>query len=127
MHGGTITSGRSCTFSVAGLYWMSCSSSLSWTTEPCETAMFLPTSKALSSVIEMRPFSMSPSRFFMPSCSDSPPDCSAALMASGFVSRKLDGEAASTYWRMKKRMRCLVAGSSLDCSTASIIAFDVSR
>ena len=41
--------------------------------------------------------------------------------------RKFEGAAASRYWRMKKRMRCLVGASSFACSTACIIIFEVSR
>src|SRR6187551_2524390 len=59
MQGGTITSGRLCTFGVVGAYWISCISSFSKTTLPGVVARSRPTSKARSSDIEMRPFATS--------------------------------------------------------------------
>jgi hypothetical protein len=87
MHGGTISSGRSYTFPVRGSYWRSWTSSFSHTTAPFVVPTFLPSSKADSSVMEMRPLSMSASRFFSPSCRDSPRLSIAAFSASGLVSR----------------------------------------
>ena len=40
---------------------------------------------------------------------------------------QFEAAAASRYWRMKKRMRCLVGASRFDSSTACIIIFDVRR
>ncbi len=87
MHGGTIRSGRSKTLAVSGVYWMSWIRSFSNTTAPSEAAMFSPTRKADSSVIEIWPFSTSAARFLMPSCRLSPPVESAIFSASGLVSR----------------------------------------
>ena len=52
MQGGTISSGRSCTVSVAGRYWINCINSFSNTTAPGVIARLCPTSNARSSVID---------------------------------------------------------------------------
>ena len=79
MQGGTITNGRFATLSVSGEYWISCMTSFSKTTAPGVMARLRPTSKADSSVIEMRPFSRSPIRFLMP-CVMLSPCVSSALL-----------------------------------------------
>ena len=66
MHGGTISSGRSCTSTVLGAYWISWISSFSNTTLPGVVARLRPTSKAVSSVVEMRPFAKSCKKRRMP-------------------------------------------------------------
>ncbi|MNC92115.1 hypothetical protein D3C83_84850 [compost metagenome] len=73
---------------------------------PGVVAMFLPSWKAFSSVIEMRssppPFSMSFSRLFRPFTRFLPPLAIVSRSTWGLVMRKLDGASASTYWRVKK-------------------------
>ena len=89
MHGGTITSGRSCTLAVLGAYWMSCISSFSKTTLPGLVATLRPTSKAVSSVIETRPLAKSCRNRRMPSTRLAPPLSSAVCIASGLVARRV--------------------------------------
>jgi len=112
MQGGTISRGRLATLGVRGSYWISCISSFSKITWPALVAMFLPTSKTLSSVMEIRPFSMSAIRFWMPAVMLWPLLSTACLMNSGLVAAKLAGERASMYWRAMKRRRFLALSSS---------------
>ncbi len=106
IHGGRMTNGLLYTCSVVGWYWINCIRSFWNTTLPGIVATFFPSLKALSSVIEMRscppPFSMSASRLFRPRNRFCPPLAAVSRNTWGLVSRKLDGERASTYWRVKK-------------------------
>ncbi len=99
MHGGTISSGRAATLGVSGAYSISWNRSFSKTTEPFDAATLRPTSKALSSVIEMRPCSTSASRLASPVRTLSPLLSSAVFKASGLVAAKLAGLIESTNWR----------------------------
>ncbi|SAL84056.1 hypothetical protein AWB67_06580 [Caballeronia terrestris] len=99
MHGGTITSGRSATCSVSGAYWINWNSSFSNTTDPFDTATFLPTSNAFSSVMEMRPRFKSSSRFAKPVRTLSPCVSMAVFIASGLVAAKFAGLIESMNWR----------------------------
>src|SRR5574343_1501361 len=121
MHGGTTSSGRVPTFSVSGVYWINWNMSFSKTTAPSVLAIFLPTSKTDSSVIEIRPFSKSLSRLLMPSVMLCPLVSRASLMNSGFVAAKLEGAIASAIWRARKRIRSLLFSSC--AGMASTICF----
>ncbi|MCY1309697.1 hypothetical protein D9M70_598180 [compost metagenome] len=118
-HGGTISSGLAATWLVSGVYWISCMSSHSNTTDPCETATLRPISNADSSVMAMRPCCMSAIRFAKPARRLSPPDSRAIRAASGLVAAKFAGLIMSTNWRVKKRRFCL---SFSPTSAASAIA-----
>ena len=96
MHGGTISSGRSCTFAVVGAYWISWIRSFSNTTLPGVVATLRPTSNAVSSVIDTRPRAKSCTNRRMPSTRLAPPLSSAVCSASGLVARQLAGLSAST-------------------------------
>ena len=87
MHGGIITSGRAKTSAVRGAYWITWISSFSKITAPSVTAMFRPTSNALSSVIEMRPLARSLKNSAIPSARLAPPVSSASCIASGLVTK----------------------------------------
>jgi hypothetical protein len=84
---------------VSGAYWINWNSSFSKTTEPFDTATLRPTSKALSSVIEMRPRFRSSSRFAKPARMLSPCVSIAVFIASGLVAGKLAGLIESMNWR----------------------------
>ena len=119
MHGGTSSSGRVRTAVApsAGSYWMSCITSFSNTTAPGETAMLRPSSKADSSVVEMRPRATSSTICFRPRFSVSPPDSTAMRIASGLVAAKFAGLIASTIWRAAKRARSRWRSSASSAST----------
>jgi hypothetical protein len=70
---GIMTSGRSRTLSLSGLYWMTWISSFSKIKAPGVITRLAPTAKAFSSVIEMRPLPMSSIRFLIPVARLSPP------------------------------------------------------
>ena len=127
MHGGMNSNGFSYTLSVVGVYWISSISSLRNTTWPGVITRFLPISNLLSSDIEMWPFWMSSSMFFMPSTRLSPLVSSARLTTSGLVSMKLLGDIASRYWRVAKASLSLASSSSWVLSTSSIIHLEVCR
>ena len=103
IQGGKISSGRFSTFSVVGVYWISCIRSFWYTTLPGVTAMFSPTLNA-SSVMLMRslplPRSRSASRLLRPFSRFSPPVSAVLRSTSGLVIRKLDGLIASTNCRV---------------------------
>ena len=84
-------------------------------------ARLRPISKAESSVMEMRPFSMSAMRFLMPWVMLSPRVSMAVWMNSGLVAAKLDGAIASTYWRVRNCMRSLVRPSAMGSASASLV------
>ena len=127
MQGGTMSSGRDATLSVSGAYWMICISSFSKITEPSEAATLVPTSKAVSSVMEMRPRRMSSIRLVRPACMVSPFDSSAPKMASGFVVAKFAGLMASANWREKNRSLCFSRGSTAAASTMLSRSWELSR
>ena len=118
MQGGTITSGRLRTRAVVGAYWMSSISSLRYTTLPGVTARLRPTSKARSSLIEMRPRCASAARFARPCARLAPSVDSARFSTSGLVATKLVGASASTNCLVKNSSRCL-SGSGSAASVAS--------
>ncbi len=96
IQGGTISSGRSRTLSVVGVYWMSCRSSFWKTTLPGVVARLRPSSKALGSVWLI--FIRSPDRF-RSSASRLAPfsrlrafDAIVSRSTSGLVARKFVGE-----------------------------------
>jgi hypothetical protein len=90
---------------VSGAYWISCISSVWYTTLPGVVATLRPSWNAFSSVIEMRslppPFSRSDSRLLRPRTRFCPPLDTVSRSTCGLVIRKFEGESASTYWRVK--------------------------
>ncbi len=98
IHGGTISSGRSCTVSVEGEYWMSWRSSFWNTTLPGAVATLRPTSNACTSVCEMLMMapepSMSCTRLAMPCTRFLPLEDSVSRSTSGLVKGKLEGDSA---------------------------------
>ena len=113
IQGGTMSSGTSCTFSVVGSYWMSCSRSFWKTTLPGAVAMLRPTSKASRSVwvrLNTSPDrSMSWTRLAMPCTRFLPLVANVSRSTSGLVSGKLEGDRAlpscfrwnSARWRVR--------------------------
>ena len=118
MHGGTITSGRSYTSSVVGVYWISWISSFWKTTLPGVVPTFSPTSNAVSSVIEIRPLARSSVNSRMPSTRLAPPVSIASCSASGLVARVFAGLSASVTWRSAKPHCALLRSSSGAASSA---------
>ena len=112
MQGGTISSGRRCTFGVDGAYWISSISALRYTTSPGVIARLRPTAKARASLIEMRPTRASAARFDMPCARLAPSVATARFSTSGFVAGKFDGAIASTNWRVAKVSRCFCCAGS---------------
>ncbi len=104
IQGGMMTSGLAWTFSVSGAYWMSWMRSFSKTTDPGETAVLRPTSKASMSVWRIRslplPRSRSASIILRPRTRLSPFCSTVASSTSGFSAKKLAGFIASTNCRV---------------------------
>ncbi len=98
IHGGTISSGVRSTFSVVGVYWISCISSFWKITLPGVVAMLTPTSRLDGSDWRMRsvpwPASISSASIFMPRTRLSPLDASVSRSTSGLVRTKFDGASA---------------------------------
>ena len=114
-----ISSGRAHTRAVRGAYWITCIRSFSKITAPGVTARFLPTWKAVSSVIDTRPLARSSKNLTMPSATLLPPVCIASCIASGLVAKKLAGLKASLNCRTAKRIWPLVFSSTGAASTQS--------
>ena len=89
-------------------------------TWPGVTARLRPTSKASSSVIEMRPLPRSATRLRMPAVMLAPCVCSAVLMNSGLVATKFEGAMASMNWRVKNFSRSRAAASSTGTASISL-------
>jgi hypothetical protein len=87
MHGGTISSGRSATLAVSGLYSISWNSSSSKTTAPSVVATLRPTSNCVVSVWDTCPWRRSFHRSCMPWTMLWPPVSSALRWASGLKAR----------------------------------------
>lgn len=104
IQGGTISSGFLSTLSVLGVYCSSCIISVSNTTLPGVVATFLPSSKAVVSVILTRrlppPSSTSRSRLLRPLSRFWPWLLTVSRKTSGLVIAKFDGDRASMYWRV---------------------------
>ncbi len=94
-HGGMITSGRSRTFAVVGVYWISWINWFWKTTLPGVIARLPPTSNAASSVIETRPLARSSVYSRNPSTRLAPPVSRASCSASGLVASAFAGLSAS--------------------------------
>ena len=91
MHGGTISSGRSCTFAVSGLYSSSWNNSFSNTTVPSVVATLRPTSNTLSSVCDSGPAACRPAGAACRAAMLSPWVSIAFFCASGLSGEEVAG------------------------------------
>ena len=114
--------GRSYTLAVSGLYSSSWNSSFSNTTAPSVVATLRPTSKRLSSVIEICPWPRSCSRLATPLAMLSPCVSRAFCCASALNTRKLLGAMAASHCSTLKRMRARVLSSACTASTRPMSA-----
>ncbi len=98
IQGGTIKSGVRSTFSVVGVYWISCINSFWKITLPGVVAILTPTARLEGSDWRIRnmprPASISSASIFMPRTRLSALDATVSRSTSGLVSTKFDGASA---------------------------------
>ena len=129
IHGGTTTSGRACTVSVVGAYWMSSMSSFRYTTEPLLAATLTPTVNAFLSTSAGRPLLSRASSMTLraPRCRFCPPVFIVSSITAGLRNGKFVGLIASQNCLAKNFTRDLVSASTSERSMPSSTAFVASR